>query len=90
MPLSYLEWNDRLFTHYFNDEKRDTEVILYADEQIIEKIGGVNSSIEDFLNAVKNWGGTNSRNFFVNEHLTHLKNGKKNPICFLFRHILRI
>ncbi len=38
MTLSYLEWTERLSLYFFNEEKRDTEVILYADKQIIEKI----------------------------------------------------
>lgn len=84
MPLSYLEWNDRLFTHYFNDEKRDTEVILYADEQIIEKIGGVNSSIEDFLNAVKNWGGYKLSEFFCQRAFNTFEEWEKKPNLFSF------
>ena len=31
----YLEWNDHLAQYYFNEEMAGREVLLYANEQII-------------------------------------------------------
>lgn len=55
MPLSYIEWNKRLFHHFFNETVAYREVIIYVDENIINQIGKPDGDINDYLNAVKSW-----------------------------------
>lgn len=49
--MSYKKWNEALLSYYFENEN-DQEVILYCDEEIINKIGsdGKIGNIEDFIN----------------------------------------
>lgn len=55
MPLSYLQWNDILAKYYFNEEKAGQEVILFANEELITKLGNQNgSNFEEFKQQVIN------------------------------------
>ncbi len=52
--MNYLEWNYHLTKYYFKEEMAGREVILFADEAIINQIGSkYNADINDFINAIK-------------------------------------
>lgn len=61
MPLSYNEWNKKLFHHFFNENAAYEEVIIYVDEKVINQIGNPDGDIEDFIYAVKSWMGYTHR-----------------------------
>ncbi len=50
---NYLEWNNRIAKHFFNEEWAGREVLLYINEEIINNIGGDIGNKDDFLRAVK-------------------------------------
>ena len=53
--MNYKEWNDHLINYFFNDEMGGKEVILYADENLINEIlGKENGGLDDFVQAIKN------------------------------------
>ena len=84
MPLSYLEWNQKIFDYYFNEDNHGNEVQLYADQQLIETIGGGRDNVEGFLTAVKTWYGySKSQNFCQRAHQTMVewKNNSKQYSC---------
>jgi len=71
MPLSYLEWNQKFFDYYFNEDNQGNEVQLYADQALIETLGGDKEKLEDFLNTIKQWDGySKSQNFCQRAHQT--------------------
>jgi len=47
MSLSYLQWNDLLANYYFNEDNAGQDVIIYANAELINKIGEKNNA--DFL-----------------------------------------
>ncbi|MBO0593255.1 hypothetical protein I2486_17775 [Cellulophaga sp. E16_2] len=51
---NYLEWNNALTNHFFNVKNDQKEVILYADEALINQIGEQNNlgNYNDFLKVV--------------------------------------
>ncbi len=54
MPLSYLQWNDLLASHFFTEEKAAKEVLLYVNEPLIEELGGpFGAGLAEFVDAVK-------------------------------------
>ena len=54
MPLSYLQWNDLLASHFFTEEKAGKEVLLYVNEPLIEELGGpFGAGLAEFVEAVK-------------------------------------
>ena len=50
---NYLEWNNRIAKHFFNEEWAGREVLLYINEEIINNIGGDLGNKDDFVRAVK-------------------------------------
>ncbi|KAF5066018.1 hypothetical protein DSECCO2_268170 [anaerobic digester metagenome] len=52
--MRYLEWNKLLAAHYFNPEMAGREVILFADKDLVDRLGAQHHvGFEDFLHAVK-------------------------------------
>ena len=52
--MDYLEWNDLIATHFFNEENGGREVLLYVNERLLETLGSEQSvGKEDFINALK-------------------------------------
>ncbi|ABW19399.1 hypothetical protein [Alkaliphilus oremlandii] len=52
--MNYLEWNEAIARHYFNESMAGREVILFMDENLINSLGErKNSDIEDFFEAIK-------------------------------------
>jgi hypothetical protein len=51
--MNYKKWNDA-FVNYFFIENKDEEILLYADESVINKIGSYHNlgGVEDFLKAI--------------------------------------
>ena len=51
---AYKNWNKALVKHYFNEENKNKEVILYADKELISKIGQKNGlgDYDDFLKTI--------------------------------------
>ena len=45
----YFLWNDALWKYYFENEQNSDKVLLYADEDIINKIGEENESIRTIV-----------------------------------------
>ena len=52
--LNYIKWNKVLLNHFFNEKNDQKEVILYADEDLIDQIGEQNNlgDYNDFLKVV--------------------------------------
>ncbi len=51
--MDYLDWNNRLANHFFNEEIAGREVLLYANKGIIDSIGKDLGGTTDFIRAVK-------------------------------------
>ncbi len=50
----YLNWNDRIAAHFFNEDMAGREVLLYVTREVIEAIGvGDDAGLQDFVEAVK-------------------------------------
>jgi hypothetical protein len=55
--MNYLEWNNALGEHFFNENNADKEVLLFLDRQLIHQLAKKNTeeeSVQDFLTACKN------------------------------------
>lgn len=52
--MSYIKWNKALTNHFFNQQNKDREVILYADKIILNEIGEKNNlgKYEDFIKCI--------------------------------------
>lgn len=54
MALNYLQWNDAISKYFFNEEMAQKEVILFVNEELIEKIGKHSGSgLNDFIQSLK-------------------------------------
>lgn len=52
--MKYEEWNSNLIQHFFYPEMAGREVILFADEDIINRIGVQdNVGVDDFIDSIK-------------------------------------
>ena len=52
--MKYLEWNDRIASHFFNEAKAGQRVWLSIEEDLIKEIAQKNNTtFEDFIEAVK-------------------------------------
>lgn len=52
--MNYLEWNDNIAKHFFNEERSGREVLLYVNNEIINKLGEkTDDDVNDFINAIK-------------------------------------
>ncbi|MGD0784317.1 MAG: hypothetical protein ABR969_00685 [Sedimentisphaerales bacterium] len=52
--MQYLEWNDLIAKHFFNEEKAGREVLLYVNEQLLETLGSEQKvGKDDFINALR-------------------------------------
>ena len=52
--LTYLEWNDALGRHFFSEEKVEKEVLLFANEPLIQELGQpCDAGMPEFVSAVK-------------------------------------
>jgi hypothetical protein len=49
----YLEWNNRLARHFFNEEAAGKEVLLFVTRKTIDELGNDLGGFEDFLACVK-------------------------------------
>lgn len=52
--MSYIKWNKALTNHFFNQQNKDREVILYADKIILNEIGEKKNlgKYEDFIKCI--------------------------------------
>lgn len=51
--MDYLEWNDLIAKHFFNEEKAGREVLLYVNERLLETLGSEHSAgKDDFINSL--------------------------------------
>jgi hypothetical protein len=46
--MNFIEWGNKLYNYYFNEENKYEEILLYVDEQTLSDIGGENG-VNDFL-----------------------------------------
>ncbi len=52
--MDYLEWNKLIAKHFFNEEMSGREVLLYANEKLIQKLGApFTVGVDDFIKAIK-------------------------------------
>jgi len=52
--MNYLEWNDLVAGHFFNEENAGKEILLYVNDEIINGIGKKSGdSLGDFIESVK-------------------------------------
>jgi len=73
--MKYLEWNNLIARHFFNEENAGREVLLYVNDEILGKIGkNENSGIEDFIESVKKGPPWASRSGFCQKALQSLEN----------------
>jgi hypothetical protein len=53
-PLKYLEWNDRLATHFFRPDMAGRSVFLYVTQDLLSEFGGPTSDTwRDFVSATR-------------------------------------
>jgi len=53
--MEYLEWNDSIARHFFNEEHAGKEILLYVNDEILAEIGKANGcGVDDFVESVKN------------------------------------
>ena len=48
----YRNWNDRLFEHFFNEDKTDKQVTLYVDKSFLDEIGKDLGGIDVFVESI--------------------------------------
>jgi len=52
--MNYLEWNDSIARHFFNEENAGKEILLYVNDEILTEIGRANGcDVDDFVISVK-------------------------------------
>jgi len=52
--MEYLEWNDLIARHFFNEENAGKEILLYVNDEILREMGEKsNSGVDDFIQSVK-------------------------------------
>lgn len=52
--MEYLEWNDSIARHFFNEENAGKEILLYVNDEILTGIGRANRcGVDDFVASVK-------------------------------------
>ncbi|MBD3320972.1 MAG: hypothetical protein GF350_07770 [Chitinivibrionales bacterium] len=53
--MKYIEWNNLITKHFFNETKADKEVLLYVNDEVITSLGEpFNVGVDDFIESVKN------------------------------------
>jgi hypothetical protein len=51
--MQYLEWNDLITKHFFNNEENaGKEVLLYVNDAILEEIGK-EAGVDDFIQSIR-------------------------------------
>lgn len=50
--MEYLEWNNLIAKHFFNEEKAGKEVLLYVNDEILKEIGR-GAGVDDFIKSIK-------------------------------------
>ncbi|AOT71904.1 hypothetical protein [Geosporobacter ferrireducens] len=52
--MDYIEWNELIAQHFFNNSNAGREVVLYVTDELINELGkGHRADVEDFIEAVK-------------------------------------
>lgn len=52
--MDYLDWNDLLVKHYFDSSMAGREVLLYVNDEVIDRLGEpYGAGVDDFIEAVK-------------------------------------
>ena len=55
LPLTYMQWNDRLVEHFFRPELAGCQVYLYVTEELVTRLGAESGAgVEEFVSAVRN------------------------------------
>lgn len=50
--MDYLQWNDLIVRHFFNEENAGKEVFLYVNDEILGEIGN-GAGVDDFIQSIK-------------------------------------
>ena len=54
LPLSYMQWNDRLASHFFQPSMAGRQVYLYVTEELLMDLGAESGAgVSEFVEAVK-------------------------------------
>ena len=67
--MNYEEWNLVLNQHFFNEEMAGREVLLYANEALIRRLGGSDTSLQDFISAIRQGPAGSTRSSFCQKAL---------------------
>lgn len=52
--MDYLDWNDLLVKHFFNESMAGREVLLYVNDDVIDSVGAQHGAgVDDFIESVK-------------------------------------
>jgi hypothetical protein len=51
--MNYLNWNDRIASHFFRPEMAGRRVHLFVTEELISELGYPTAGVEDFIEAAK-------------------------------------
>lgn len=51
--MSYLDWNNKLAKHFFNEEMAGKEVLLYANRELIKTVGEGQGDVTNFIESIK-------------------------------------
>ncbi len=73
--MEYLEWNDLIARHFFNEENAGKEILLYVNDKILSEIGEKgSSSVDDFIQSVMKGPPWVSRSGFCQKALQAFEN----------------
>jgi hypothetical protein len=53
MQDEYLNWNEILASHFFNENMSGREILLYANSDLIDEVGNRSGGKEGFINAIR-------------------------------------
>lgn len=82
MVLCYENWNNRLFKYFFNENMAYQEVIIYADAEVITRVGSPEGDVSAFLDTIKSWSGYTNRKSFCQRALSTYRAWENNPEKF--------
>ena len=47
--MNYLDWSEKLYKHFFNDDNKNQEVVLYTDKNLFDQLFGEEGGEKDFI-----------------------------------------
>lgn len=82
MAVDYHSWNEKIYKYFFNEGSKDTDIIFYVNENVINDIGlelNIENPVESFCKCVLDKI-CQPRTYQQNEYILKLKNNISNEI----------